>query len=237
MKKTATHIYETKENILKIYENNQKIKKYEDEYTEAFEKLFFDIKELKITEKKKASKILREGKLKNIEALKLENELLTLATNFMADDIRNNLFIGTYKALKEFKLIEKNLTELRKDKIKKYLIDNNYISSENNISVYRDTWGYIKVNITIKGFYTTGIELFFDDSNADYIETKRELKEVKNIDYYNNLAKKYIDTVQELKKEVSAFNNNIKDKITALNTEITYGSDYIYNEAVIDLYK
>lgn len=233
MKKTATQIHETKELYKRIISNKIKIKGLQDSLNLSWTN--FKEFEKRLTETKEKRKSLQD----QIKALEKENEIYILACNYKANDIKNNLYINSLKALKDLKLLEKNLTDLRKEKIKNHLIESKCINENNLISIYRDYTDYINIRVLEKNVnYNEGIEIYFSDTRYEYIE-KMELKEIKTDDFYLKLATDFINKIDEIKKEVENMNNSIKNKLNELESlnNNYYDTRYIYKDASIDLYK
>lgn len=233
MKKTATKTQETKVFTERITKNNNFI----NELTEKLGLKFTTFEDYKkvYQETKEESKLIEN----DINKLKYENEVLTLASNYKADAIRNNLYVGTLKALKELKLLDKNLTELRKEKIKQYLINEGYADPKNFISIYKDSSDYINCRVLDHNVcYNEGVEIFFNPSRIEYIE-KMEMKCIELDSYYEEIAKKFIDETNKLKEEIKEFNKNIASKLEELENKNKeyYSTKYIYNNAGINLYK
>lgn len=232
MKKTAYKMEETKDFLEMIRNNNNVI----DELKEDLQIEYNNYSDFKIVYE--ATKEKRRKLEKEINNLEYENEVITLACNYKAKDLRNNLYIGVLKGLKEFKILGKNITELRREKVKKYLIENNILNENNFISLYVDYTGYVNCKVMLKNaYYDDGIEIFFNPDRIDYIE-KMDFKEIKNNEYYLEIARNYLNKINELKKEIEYFNEKITDELKKLESESEYYSTkYIYNNSKINLYR
>lgn len=232
MKKTAYRMEETKD-FLEIIRNNNKVI---EELKEELEIEYTNYSDFKIVYE--ATKEKRRKLEKEIKILECENEIITLACNYKAEDLRNNLYVGVLKGLKELKLLGKNITELRSKKVKKYLIENNYINENNYITLYVDFSGYVNCKVMLKNAcYNDGIEIFFSPDRIDFIE-KMELKEIKNNEYYLAIARNYLNKINELKNEIASFNEKITNNLKELESESEYYSTkYIYNNCNINLYR